>query len=59
MRVLLKSKKWLIMNEIIKKDYQFAYTKEELEKLNLTQLEDLAARIREKIIDVVSKNGGH
>lgn len=47
------------MNEIIKKDYQFAYTKEELEKLNLTQLEDLAARIREKIIDVVSKNGGH
>lgn len=38
---------------------KFAHTQEELEKLSLKELENLAASIREKIIQVVSKNGGH
>ncbi|AXP09419.1 1-deoxy-D-xylulose-5-phosphate synthase [Campylobacter hepaticus] len=38
---------------------KFAHTKEELEKLSLKELEDLAVLIREKIIQVVSQNGGH
>lgn len=38
---------------------KFAHTQEELEKLSLKELENLAASMREKIIQVVSKNGGH
>lgn len=38
---------------------KFAHSQEELEKLSLKELENLAASIREKIIQVVSKNGGH
>ncbi|EIA5873685.1 1-deoxy-D-xylulose-5-phosphate synthase, partial [Campylobacter jejuni] len=38
---------------------KFVHTQEELEKLSLKELENLAASMREKIIQVVSKNGGH
>ncbi len=38
---------------------KFAYTQKQLEKLSLKELENLACSIRKKIIEVVSKNGGH
>ncbi|MFQ6342489.1 1-deoxy-D-xylulose-5-phosphate synthase [Campylobacter sp. VTCC 70190] len=38
---------------------KFAHTQEELEKLSLKELENLASTLRERIIEVVSKNGGH
>lgn len=38
---------------------KLAHTKNELENLSLNELENLALRLREKIIQVVSKNGGH
>ena len=38
---------------------KFSYTHDELCKLSLEELELLAKNIREKIIEVVSKNGGH
>ncbi len=38
---------------------KLAHTKEELENLSPDALEILASNLREKIIEVVSKNGGH
>lgn len=38
---------------------KLAYTHKELQALSLTELEELACNLREKIISVVSKNGGH
>ncbi len=38
---------------------KLAHTKKELESLTWKELENLALRLREKIIEVVSKNGGH
>ncbi|MBK1972071.1 1-deoxy-D-xylulose-5-phosphate synthase [Campylobacter sp. TTU_617] len=35
------------------------YTHKELQNLNIKELEELASNLREKIIEVVSKNGGH
>ncbi|MFB1645880.1 1-deoxy-D-xylulose-5-phosphate synthase [Campylobacter molothri] len=41
------------MNEI------FTYTQEKLQSLSIKELENLAQKIREEIIKIVSKNGGH
>ncbi|MBK1963885.1 1-deoxy-D-xylulose-5-phosphate synthase [Campylobacter novaezeelandiae] len=38
---------------------RLSYTHKELQNLSLKELEDLAFNLREKIIEVVSKNGGH
>jgi len=38
---------------------KLAFTKAELEALSIEELENLALKLREKIIKVVSKNGGH
>ncbi|MCH5336297.1 MAG: 1-deoxy-D-xylulose-5-phosphate synthase [Campylobacter sp.] len=38
---------------------KLAHTQAELENLNPSELENLASKLREKIIAVVSKNGGH
>lgn len=52
MRVLQKLKKWWGMNKL-------SHTHTQLQNLSLEELEKLAQNLREKIIEVVSKNGGH
>ncbi|MGH2327110.1 1-deoxy-D-xylulose-5-phosphate synthase [Campylobacter taeniopygiae] len=37
----------------------FSYSQEELQSLSINELENLAQKVREEIIKVVSKNGGH
>ncbi|MBZ7938486.1 1-deoxy-D-xylulose-5-phosphate synthase [Campylobacter sp. W0014] len=37
----------------------FSYSQEELQSLSINELENLARKVREEIIKVVSKNGGH